>query len=113
MRLGGLEQHAHVIAGDPRVNGDRHHAVAGQKWPTRAGRFVDQAAVLLELARVVEPRYDDKYCLLAKRLRRSGHRNSSATLSKLAGNAVMAMSIPSAAGVIGPASSKTSISMSG
>src|SRR5258707_9639687 len=55
MRLGRLEQHAHVIAGYPRVNGDRHHAVAGQEWPTRAGRLVDQAAVLLELARVVEP----------------------------------------------------------
>src|SRR6202140_4871194 len=55
MRLGGLKQHAHVIAGHPRMNGDRHHAVAAQEWPTRAGGLVDQAAMLLELARVLEP----------------------------------------------------------
>jgi hypothetical protein len=55
MRLGGLKQHAHVVAGDPRVNGDGHHAVAAQERPTRAGGLVDQAAMLLELARVREP----------------------------------------------------------
>jgi hypothetical protein len=55
MRPGGLKQHAHVIAGHPGVNSDRHHAIAAQEWPTRAGGLVDQAAVLLELARVDEP----------------------------------------------------------
>src|SRR5258708_6543856 len=55
MRLGGGKQHAHVVGGHPRMNGDRHYAVAAQEWPTRASGLIDQAAVLLELARVVEP----------------------------------------------------------
>jgi len=60
MRLGGSRSYAHVIGGHPRMNGDVITRCRSGR-PTRpvVGR---PAAVLLELARVVEPGYDDKYC---------------------------------------------------